>query len=126
MLLLILLQSPVVDIQPPPVVQDSLPLTADELRVTATNLLDGLAAKDKAKFLESQMAAMEEIRIMREQLLNERVDDEKARTALAQKEAAFERDRAEFYRQSFEQVSGGRSFWCGVAKVFTLGLAKCS
>jgi hypothetical protein len=50
---------------------------------------------------------------------------EKQKTALAEKETAVERERAEFYRQAFERLTKGRGFGCSLKKALTLGLGRC-
>lgn len=55
------------------------------------------------------------------------IETEKARTELAQKETAMERERAEFYRQAFADVIRGPSFGCLFVKwVFTFGKKVCT
>lgn len=46
-------------------------------------------------------------------------------TELAKRETELERKRADFYKNAYETVTKGRSKGCWVAKVLTIGLARC-
>lgn len=53
------------------------------------------------------------------------LETEKQRTELAQQKADIEKARGDFYENAFKTVTKTTSGWCQIARVFTLGLAKC-
>lgn len=76
--------------------------------------------------LREHVARQEELLERERNLATRELDAEKARTALAEKDAAMERERAEFFKNAFESVTRGPSVGCLIVKwVFTLGLKRC-
>ena len=108
-----------------PSVASSQELTPDEGRLILGQLYELKSARTE---LEAYREHVE-----RDALLDIRERDNAARalelerraTSIAEQERDLERDRAETNRALYESVTKGRSWQCKVAKVFTLGLARC-
>lgn len=80
----------------------------------------------ETQLLQQNLTQQQDL-LERERALAQReLETEKSRTAVAEKEAAMEKERAEFYRQAFAQIVSKPGFGCVLKKIFTLGLAKCS
>jgi hypothetical protein len=50
---------------------------------------------------------------------------ERQATSLAQKERDLEKERAVFYEQAYKAIVKGPGIGCRIAKVLTLGIARC-
>ncbi len=53
------------------------------------------------------------------------LDLEKQATSLAQRERDLEKERAAFYEQSYRALVKGPGIGCRIARVLTLGIARC-
>lgn len=101
------------------------PLDSLELREILLRLQEYRLLQDEIE-LRVRVQGQTETLTQREQALAAReLEMEKERTALAQRETAIEKARADFYQSAFEAVSRKRSGWCWAAKIFTFGLARC-
>lgn len=77
------------------------------------------------RVLRDALKRAEELAARERDIATRELETEKARTALAQKEAADQKERADFYAESFKQTTKGKGFGCVLKKVFTIGLAPC-
>lgn len=108
-----------------PTKSNSAPLTPDELREGILRIEQGILAAKEADLLRKSMADRDTLSQRERVVADRELDLEKQRTQLAQQTAAVEKSRGDFYENAFKAVTKKTSFGCKVARVFTLGLAKC-
>lgn len=102
-----------------------IPLSPEEIREGALRVEELILAWKETELLHEAMAKEQEFAERERQLAARELDAEKQRTAIAEKETAIQKDKAIFYEQAFKEATKGRSFGCVIAKVFTIGLARC-
>lgn len=101
------------------------PLTADELREGILRIEQGILSAKEAAMLKQSIVDREALSQRERELSVRELDTERQRTDIANQRADVEHTRAEFYKNAFKTVSKGTSMKCKLARVFTLGLAKC-
>lgn len=105
--------------------QDQSPLTPDEIREGALRIEQLILARREAELLKQALTREQELAERERQLAERELSTEKQRSELASKETSIQKDRADFYEMAFKEATKGRSFGCKLAKVLTIGLAKC-
>lgn len=81
--------------------------------------LDELKTCRKTVFLfQANTARDTELDARERELSKKELEQEQAKTALAN-------EKAKFYKDAYEAVTQGRSTGCWIAKIFTLGIARC-
>jgi len=101
------------------------PLTPDELREATFRIEQGILSAREADLLRQTLNSQLQLIDRERDLATRELTLERERTSLANQAAAIQKDRADFYEQAFKTVSKTTSSWCKVARVFTMGLAKC-
>ncbi len=101
------------------------PLTADELREGILRIEQGVLAAKEADLLRKSMADRDALSDRERAIATRELETEKQRTELAEQKAGLEKTRGDFYENAFKVVTKKTSGWCQVARVFTIGLARC-
>lgn len=105
--------------------QSSVPLTTEEKK-EGILYIEKFALSVEAETLLRDVIRRERELMDRERaLLNRELDFEKQRTSLAERDAAVERNRADFYKNTADSLTKKNSFGCVLKKIFTVGLSKC-
>jgi hypothetical protein len=104
---------------------NNAPLTPDELREAILRIEYGILAGKEADLLKRSMAERDTLSQREKDIAARELQTEKDRTALANQKADIEKARGDFYEGAFKSVTKGTSVGCKIARVFTLGLAKC-
>lgn len=84
-----------------------------------------LLAWRETDLLNQALAQQEQLRQREAGVDQKELEIERQKTALAERQIQVEKERAEFYKLAMEELTKGRSFGCTLAKIFTLGLARC-
>ncbi len=101
------------------------PLGTDELREGILRIEQGVLAAKEADLLRKSMADRDTLSQRERDIAARELETEKQRTELAQQKADIEKSRGDFYENAFKTVTKKTSGLCHVARVFTLGLARC-
>lgn len=112
--------SPISGQQNPPA-----PLDSAELREILIRLHQLQISWDELQLRIQAEQQMQELFNRERALAQRELDTEKQRTGLATKEAATEKERAEFYRQAYEAVTRKPGLGCALKKLVTFGLSRC-
>jgi hypothetical protein len=106
--------------------QDVAPLTAEELRETLVNLLEGLAAMDQVRIQDGYIQQLMELDVRQEELHQRELEVERQLKQIAERERDVEKQRGDSLQQVISTMTRSRSFGCTLKKVFTIGLARCA
>ncbi len=101
------------------------PLSPDEIREAILRIEQGILAGKEAELLRKSIADRDALSERERAIAARELETEKQRTDLAQQKADAEKTRGDFYENAFKTVTKKTSSWCQVARVFTLGLARC-
>ena len=108
-----------------PSVANSQELTPDEGRLILGQLYELRSARIEIEAYREHVERDAVLDTRERENAGRALELERRATTIAERERDLERDRAETYRALYESVAAGRSWQCKVAKVFTLGLARC-
>lgn len=106
--------------------QESKPLTTEEGRITASNLLEGLANADRVDILTELVHRLEEINKQRQDLFNQAITLEREKTRIAEKERDIEKQRGDQFELALNVRNRKPSIWCKIGKRISLGLIRCN
>lgn len=105
--------------------QDASPLSNDELRETAENLIEGLANRERVAAQAEILRQMEALAERTEAVHLKELEAEQRLRAIAERERDEERRRGDELDRLLTAVTRKPGFGCVLKKVFTLGLARC-
>jgi hypothetical protein len=106
-------------------ISPAAPLNETEKRQVFSQLYELKTCREQASALPDAIAA-ERKQDEKERANYERaLEIEKQATSLAQKERDLEKERAIFYEQSYRALMKGHGIGCRIAKILTLGIARC-
>jgi hypothetical protein len=102
-----------------------LPLSEEEKRRIILQLYELQSCRKQVFSYEDYIKLDKEQDDRERTSLQRSIDVEKRATAVTEKERDLEKERAEFYKKAFEEVTKKRGFGCTMKKIFTLGIARC-
>lgn len=105
--------------------QNSQPLSTEEKRAVLLQLYELGTCRQTVLSYEDFIKRDREQDESERALSSRALELERQATALMAKERDLAAERATFYEQAFKSVTKGRSAGCWIAKVFTLGIARC-
>jgi hypothetical protein len=105
--------------------QDSSPLTIEEGRETAANLLEGLAWKDRAITLQKFVEQLMELDSKQRQLYMDSLELERRLRAVTERERDVEKSRGDQLQALLNARNKQPGFWCKLKRVVTLGQGRC-
>lgn len=109
--------------QEPP--NSNAPLSTDDLREGIIRIEQGILAGKEADLLRRTMVDRDALADRERAIAARELETEKMRTELERQQVEVEKTRGDFYENAFRTVTKKTSALCHIAKVFTLGLAKC-
>ena len=101
------------------------PLSALELRELVARLAELRIARAKIAVLHGHINARDQIDAREKAFWERSLEIERRGVALAERERDIERTRADFYEGAFKAATKKRSRLCTLAKISTLGIARC-
>lgn len=110
---------------PEPSSPESAPLSEDEIKSLILFTERFTLQVEAERILREALAREQEFAAKERAIAAREIETERARTALAEKEAADQKERADFYAASFKQVTQKKGFGCTMKKIFTLGMGAC-
>ena len=103
----------------------SKPLSESELREILVRLQELKVTRAEAEIYHRALDAMEINTKKVDELASRALEDEKRMTSAVERERDLEKRRAEFYEKAFQEATRRRGTGCMIAKIFTIGLARC-
>jgi len=105
--------------------QDSAPLADAEKREVLDRLVELRIARAELSVLHGHLDQRDRLDAREKAAWERSLELEKKATALAGRETAIERQRAEFAEAALKAATRGRSVKCRIGKLISLGLIRC-
>ncbi len=100
-------------------------LSPDEIREGILRIEQGILSAREAALLRKAIIDQEGLAERERAIASRELEAERQRAALESQRAETEKARGDFYENAFKTVTKKTSTMCHIARVFTLGLARC-
>jgi hypothetical protein len=101
------------------------PLNEPEKRQVLSQLYELKSCRDQVRAYAGAIEADRKLDEKERANYERALELEKQATALAEKERDLQKDKAAFYEQSYRTLIKGPGIGCRIAKILTLGIARC-